>query len=153
MAIAVKCLKRDSCSYPKCHCTRKALGPNTAWFKALDMCKGEGTIIPKLGLPDSDEERKKIPLDAIFRFWPDAMIALAKHLYFGNEKYNEGRLPVEWKRELSSDHQGSSMRHKLDRQKAENMDDVIKAQTAIVWRELAQLQLDIEARAEGKFEK
>jgi hypothetical protein len=144
MAIETKCTFFE-CTFPLCDC------PSRPVYGRIDA--SEGTIIPKLGLPDSDEERKKIPLDAIFRFWPDAMIALAKHLYFGNEKYNEGRLPVEWKRELSSDHQGSSMRHKLDRQKAENMDDVIKAQTAIVWRELAQLQLDIEARAEGKFEK
>jgi hypothetical protein len=144
MAISATCIN-PLCAFPHCNCVKSPV------HGKIDT--SVGTIIPKLGLPDSDEERKKIPLDAIFRFWPDAMIALAKHLYFGNEKYNEGRLPVEWKRELSSDHQGSSMRHKLDRQKAENMDDVIKAQTAIVWRELAQLQLDIEARAEGKFEK
>lgn len=100
-------------------------------------------------LPERDEERKAVPIDAIFKFWPDSLIELAKHIQSGNDKYNKGN-PVEWQRHLSSDHKGSAFRHQIDRVKAQDIDEVIAAQVAIVWREMAQLQLDCEERDGGK---
>ena len=93
-------------------------------------------------LPEDDNARKAIPIDAIFKFWPDAMIELARHIQFGADKYANG-VPV-WNRELSSDHKGSAFRHQIDLIKSTSREDRLHHQVAIVWREISQLQLDCE---------
>jgi len=94
-----------------------------------------------------DEERKAAPIDAIFKFWPDAMLELAKHIWEGNKKYNPDHPKISWRRELSSDHVGSMFRHiGFDYIKAKTADTKIKVMRAVAWRALAQLQILCEER-------
>ena len=89
-----------------------------------------------------DEARKATPIDAIFKFWPDAMVALAQHIWKGNEKYNPEHPKIGWIREKSSDHVGSMTRHLCyDYVKASTREAKIKVMSAIAWRALAELQL------------
>lgn len=90
----------------------------------------------------TDEVRKATPIDAIFKFWPDAMVALAQHIWKGNEKYNPEHPKIGWIREKSSDHVGSMTRHLCyDYVKATTKKAKIKVMSAIAWRALAELQL------------
>jgi len=90
----------------------------------------------------TDEVRKATPIDAIFKFWPDAMVALAQHIWKGNEKYNPEHPKIGWIREKSSDHVGSMTRHLCyDYVKASTREAKIKVMSAIAWRALAELQL------------
>ena len=90
----------------------------------------------------ADDVRKATPIDAIFKFWPDAMVALAQHIWKGNEKYNPEHPKIGWIREKSSDHVGSMTRHLCyDYVKATTKEAKIKVMSAIAWRALAELQL------------
>jgi len=95
----------------------------------------------------NDDVRKATPVDAIFRFWPDAMVELAQHIWDGNKKYNPDHPVISWRRELSSDHVGSLVRHiGIDYVKAVTVEAKIKVMRAVAWRALAQLQLLCEQR-------
>ena len=90
----------------------------------------------------ADDVRKATPIDAIFKFWPDAMVALAQHIWKGNEKYNPEHPKIGWIREKSSDHVGSMTRHLCyDYVKATTKEAKVKVMSAIAWRALAELQL------------
>lgn len=98
----------------------------------------------------TDEVRKATPIDAIFKFWPDAMVELAQHIWEGNKKYNPEHPKIGWKRELSSDHVGSLIRHVCyDYVKATTKEAKIKVMRAVAWRALAELQLLTEEEADG----
>jgi len=102
-----------------------------------------GSPVEKVGFESAtDEVRKATPIDAIFKFWPDAMVALAQHIWKGNEKYNPEHPKIGWIREKSSDHVGSMTRHLCyDYVKASTREAKIKVMSAIAWRALAELQL------------
>jgi len=102
-----------------------------------------GDPVEKTGFESApDEVRKATPIDAIFKFWPDAMVALAQHIWKGNEKYNPEHPKIGWIREKSSDHVGSMTRHLCyDYVKASTREAKIKVMSAIAWRALAELQL------------
>jgi len=92
-------------------------------------------------LPSDDKERKGIPVYAGFvRYFPDAIVAVAKHSADSNEQHNPGE-PLHWNREKSKDELESLMRHIVD-------EDWV----AVAWRAMANLQKHIEAsraREEG----
>ena len=105
--------------------------------------------VPTTFVNAADEVRKATPIDAIFKFWPDAMVALAQHIWKGNEKYNPEHPKIGWIREKSSDHVGSMTRHLCyDYVKATTKKAKIKVMSAIAWRALAELQLLTEEKAD-----
>jgi len=120
------------------------------------FCEYQGLCSPKRGRPvesasfanAADDVRKATPIDAIFKFWPDAMVALAQHIWKGNERYSPNHPVMEWKRELSSDHPGSLMRHMVDYFLADSTEGRVEAMTAVAWRAMAQLQLLTEEKGD-----
>lgn len=86
-------------------------------------------------LPHDSAERKQIPLySVLFGYFPDAMIALAKHSYESNEKHNPGE-ELHWSRGKSDDHQDAAMRHLVEGD-----------HVGLLWRAAALLQLDLEKK-------
>lgn len=121
------------------------------------FCEYQGLCSPKRGRPvesasfvnASDDVRKATPIDAIFKFWPDAMVALAQQIWAGNRKYNPEHPKIGWIREKSSDHVGSMTRHLCyDYVKATTKEAKIEVMSAIAWRALAELQLLTEGKGD-----
>lgn len=94
-------------------------------------------------LPTDPKERKKIPLwSGLVKYFPDALIEVAKVSYAGNEQHNKGQA-LHWSREKSSDHEDTLLRHLFE---SGTIDvDGQRHSTKLVWRALALLQLEIEA--------
>jgi hypothetical protein len=88
------------------------------------------------------QERKQIPLySGLFRYFPDALQAVAHCSWVGNEQHNPGE-PLHWAREKSTDQEDCLLRHLMD---AGTIDaDGIRHSTKVAWRALAALQLEIE---------
>lgn len=88
---------------------------------------------PKPLLPHDSAERKRIPLySVLFGYFPDAMVALAKHAYESNEKHNPGE-ELHWSRGKSDDHADAALRHLAE-------GDYV----GLLWRAAALLQLQKE---------
>lgn len=85
-------------------------------------------------LPVDAAERKKIPVYSGFiKYFPLAIVEVAKLSYRGNEQHNPGT-PLHWDRSKSGDELDAMMRHVLDEDWAE-----------VAWRALANLQKKMEA--------
>ncbi len=81
--------------------------------------------------------RKKIPLySGVIKYFPDALVAVAKVSYEGNEQHHPGT-NVHWDRSKSTDELDALMRHIID----EEWDKV-------AWRALAHLQKQLECKRE-----
>ena len=90
---------------------------------------------PKPLLPNDSAERKTIPLySVLFGYFPDAMVALAKHSYESNKRHNPGE-ELHWSRGKSDDHADAAMRHLVE-------GDYV----GLLWRAAALLQLELEAQ-------
>ena len=86
-------------------------------------------------LPSNADERKRIPIySGVIKYFPDALVAVAKISRKGNDQHNPGK-PLFWDRSKSGDELDALMRHIID----EDWD-------AVAWRALANLQKQIEAR-------
>jgi hypothetical protein len=84
-------------------------------------------------LPVDAKERKAIPIySGVIRYFPDALVAVAKLSQKGNDQHNPGT-KLHWDRAKSGDELDAMMRHVLD----EDWD-------AVAWRALANLQKQIE---------
>jgi len=90
--------------------------------------------------PSESKRRKETPIySGVLRYFPDALAAVARLSFKGNEKHNPGQ-PLHWARGKSTDHGDCIVRHQLE-------PDVIDPETgefhacAVAWRALAQLQL------------
>lgn len=84
-------------------------------------------------LPTDAKARKDIPLySGLFKYFPDALIAVAKLSKKGNDQHNPGK-SLRWDRSKSGDELDALMRHIID----EDWD-------AVAWRALAHLQKEIE---------
>jgi hypothetical protein len=108
--------------------------------------------MPEYLLPTDAAERKKVPLwSGLVRYFPDALVAVAKVSYAGNEQHNPGQ-PLHWSREKSCDHEDTLLRHLFDSGSVDVDGHLHSAKTA--WRALAILQLEIEkAKKEEKATK
>ena len=96
----------------------------------------EVTQVPRAKdlLPYDSAERKRVPLfSVLFGYFPDAMVALAKHSFESNEKHNPGE-DLHWSRGKSDDHRDAALRHL-----AEGDYD------GLLWRAAALLQLQKES--------
>jgi hypothetical protein len=94
----------------------------------------------------TSKERKETPVfSGVLQYFPDAINAVARQSWAGNEKHNPGE-PLHWSREKSSDHMDCAIRHMMT-------PDEIDPETggthlvAAAWRVLAALQLQCEAIA------
>jgi hypothetical protein len=79
----------------------------------------------------------------LFRYFPDALAAVAELSRIGNEQHNPGS-EMHWDRSKSGDELDSMLRHTLDAG-VEDTDKVLH-DTKIAWRALANLQKVLEKR-------
>lgn len=97
---------------------------------------------------DASRIRKETPVFRGFmNYFPDAIMAVARHSFMANEKHNPGE-PLHWSKGKSNDHLDCLARHMLDTgtfdEEFGDLHDV-----AIAWRALAHLQTVIEQRREA----
>lgn len=94
---------------------------------------------------DDSKARKQTPLwSGVLRYFPDALCAVARVSFAGNEKHNPG-MPLMWSRNKSFDHGDCIVRHQLAPEKIDPETGEFHA-ASVAWRALAQLQLLEEAR-------
>ncbi len=94
-------------------------------------------------LPTGAKERKTIPLwSGLFKYFPDALVEVARLSYIGNLQHNPGQ-PLHWAREKSTDQEDTILRHLLDSGTVDT--DGVRHSTKVAWRALAKLQLELEA--------
>lgn len=90
----------------------------------------------------TDAERKAVPLAALFDYFPDALIEVARVIASGQTQHNT---PT-WNRRKSNDHRNTLLRHFL--QAGTKEADGSRHSAKVVWRALAALQIEIEAERE-----
>jgi Domain of unknown function (DUF5664) len=94
----------------------------------------------------SSEERKASPVWAgVLRYFPDALMAVARVSKAGNDKHNPGE-PIHWARGKSMDQEECAIRHMLDPYAIDPETGESHLAHA-AWRALAALQLYEEGRA------
>lgn len=96
-------------------------------------------------LPRDPVGRKKFPIGTgVLDYFPDALVAVARVSFEGNEQHNPGE-PLHWARGKSMDQDDTLIRHFLQRGTFDN--DGQRHSAKMAWRALALLQLEIEAEA------
>ena len=104
------------------------------------------TVPRRAEITENSAERKQTPVaSGVLDYFPDALVAIAKVSWFGNEKHNPGQ-PLHWSRGTSDDHADCLIRHFLQRGTTDSSGVLHSAEMA--WRALALLQLEIEASRE-----
>lgn len=103
---------------------------------------------PLTKLPEDDAERKKIRLwKCLFKYFPDALVGVAKLSYVANEQHNPGTEP-HWDRTKSKDEFDSMLSHMLE---AGSLDkDGIPHSAKVAWRALANYQKEVEEQKLSK---
>lgn len=85
-------------------------------------------------LPKDSDERKKWPIySGVLSPFPNAIAAVARQSYAGNEKHCDPLEPLHWEPNKSNDHHDCLMRHLLE-------EDYV----AVAWRALALLETKIQ---------
>jgi hypothetical protein len=93
--------------------------------------------------PKEAAERKRHPVaSGVLDYFPDAIVALARVSWEGNEQHNPGT-PLHWDRAKSADEADALMRHLLERGTLDT--DGIRHSAKVAWRAMAMLQKEIEA--------
>ena len=88
-------------------------------------------------LPEDAAERKKFPLyRGLMRYFPDALLAVARVSFDGNHQHNPGT-ELHWDRAKSQDEPDALLRHMMEGDRAKT-----------AWRALAWLQKGIEETKE-----
>ena len=94
------------------------------------------------GLPEGAAERKAIPLySGLIRYFPDALIEVARLSMIGNEQHNPGK-PLHWDRSKSGDELDAMLRHAWEAGTIDS--DGVRHSTKTAWRALANLQKELE---------
>lgn len=97
---------------------------------------------PKQHIPTGAQERKATPLwTGLFKYFPDALVAVAQLSHIANEQHNPGQ-PVHWDRSKSTDQKDTLLRHLLDSGSVDA--DGVRHSVKVAWRALADAQLDLE---------
>lgn len=91
--------------------------------------------------PSGAEDRNKLPIAALFDYFPLAMIEIAKVIQLGNDQHNPGQ-PVHWAREKSVDHGNKMLRHYMERGTVDT--DGARHSGKMAWRALALLETELE---------
>jgi hypothetical protein len=88
------------------------------------------------------KERKERPVySGVLRYFPKAMLELARVSYVGNEQHNPGE-PLRWDRSKSTDEADALVRHLL--QAGEMDTDGLRHTAKAAWRGLALLEKELE---------
>lgn len=88
------------------------------------------------------KERKKRPVySGVFRYFPDALLEVAKVSYVGNKQHNKESV-LYWDRNKSTDDLDALLRHLLEAGKID--DDGLRHSAKVAWRALANLQKELE---------
>lgn len=108
-----------------------------------DPCIGIGGAPTRCStLPRDASERKRHPIaSGVLDYFPDALAAVARVSWQGNEQHNPGQ-PLHWARGKSADEADTMMRHFLQRGTLDG--DGTRHSAKMVWRALALLQKEIE---------
>jgi len=104
------------------------------------------------GLPTDSAERKSLPFfSGVMKYFPLALLEVARVSRIGNDKHNPGE-DLHWSRGKSDDHADAASRHLLDYAVGTIKDPSGSYHLAnAAWRVLAQLQIDLEeANASGE---
>lgn len=97
-------------------------------------------------LPTDPTARKAAPVfSGVFKYFPDALVAIAECSKAGNDQHNPGQ-PLHWDRSKSTDELDALARHLLEAGTVDT--DGILHDTKVAWRALANLQKKIEADRE-----
>lgn len=90
-------------------------------------------------------ERKERPIySGVLRYFPLALLEVARCSYLGNEQHNPGE-PLRWDRAKSTDEADALVRHLLDAGTVDT--DGVRHTAKVAWRALALLQKELEAAA------
>lgn len=94
------------------------------------------------------KERKERPVySGVLRYFPDALLEVARCSYLGNEQHHPGE-PLHWDRSKSTDEADALVRHLMD---AGTLDtDGVRHTAKVAWRALALLQKELEAARESR---
>lgn len=100
-------------------------------------------------LPTDYDARKAIPIyDFLVGYFPDAFLEVVKVAVEGNKQHNLGE-PLHWARGKSMDQMNTALRHMMDDATSDLDTDGCYHLAKAAWRNLAALQLKIEARAQA----
>jgi hypothetical protein len=92
--------------------------------------------------PEDAKGRKEHPVaSGVLDYFPDAMVAISKVSFLGNEQHNPGQ-PLHWARNKSTDEADALLRHFLQRGELDT--DGVRHSAKLAWRALALLQKEIE---------
>ena len=92
-------------------------------------------------LPDDSSVREEYPLwDALFGYFPAALLEVVRWSKVGGAKYNKDKL--RWVREESTDHENKILRHLLDARQVD--ENGFPEAVALAWRALALCQTILE---------
>lgn len=93
-------------------------------------------------LPTDATARKGVPLySGLVKYFPDALIEVARLSAIGNEQHNPGK-PLHWDRSKSGDELDALLRHVWE---AGTLDtDGVRHSTKAAWRALGNLQKELE---------
>ncbi len=96
-------------------------------------------------LPRDPQERKQLQLYTfMFQYFPDAWLEVVRIARLGNEQHNPGQ-PLHWSRNKSTDQMNAVFNHLFDYGLGAKVDSDNGYHLAkLIWRAMAQLQLDIE---------
>ena len=101
-----------------------------------------------------DSDRKSTFVYSAFEFFPDALMELGRAISAGQDQHirdNGETQSPQWDRTKSNQHMQSMARHMVDYAKGVEIDtDGTYHLSKIVWRALAQLQMDIENNSKTK---
>lgn len=93
-------------------------------------------------MPEDAAGRKQCPVaSAVLDYFPDALVAIAKVSWNGNNQHNPGA-PLHWDRSKSTDEADAMIRHFLQRGTLDT--DGIPHSAKMAWRALALLQKEME---------
>lgn len=101
-----------------------------------------GAPMRATAMPSTPEARKQHPVGTgVLDYFPDALLAVAKCSWQGNEQHNPGQ-PLHWARGKSFDEADALIRHFMERGSLDS--DGVRHSAKMAWRALALLQKEIE---------
>ena len=100
------------------------------------------------------EQRKATPVYSGFvKYFPDAMMEVARVSYIANEQHNPGE-PMHWAKEKSTDEADAGLRHAIDHARGEKFDeDGTRHLAKKAWRAMAELQRELDAEKETQSDR
>lgn len=100
-----------------------------------------------LDILDADVRKQRPLFTGVLKYFPDALVEVARVSYTGNEQHHPGT-PLHWDKSKSTDEYDSMMRHLMQ---AGTLDkDGTRHSAKVAWRALAALQRELDAEIINK---